>query len=94
VARERGVALPGDEPPPRTEARPMVSRATRLLPGLPDWFTALDTDRDGQVGLYEWKRAGRTLADFRRYDENADGFITPDECLRVVRMAGASESGK
>jgi hypothetical protein len=94
VARDRGVVLPGEEPPPRTEARPTVSRATRLPPGLPDWFSALDTDRDGQVGLYEWKRAGRTLADFRMYDANADGFITADECLRVVRMARASESGK
>jgi hypothetical protein len=90
VARERGVVLPGEE----LAARPTVYRAGRLPAELPDWFSALDTDLDGQVGLYEWKRDGGTVADFRRYDANTDGFTTAEECLRVVRMARASESGE
>jgi Ca2+-binding EF-hand superfamily protein len=43
-----------------------------LLPG--------DTDRDGQVGLYEWRRfSGRSLKEFQQLDQNQDGFVTPRE---------------
>jgi hypothetical protein len=39
--------------------------------GLPPWFNALDTDRDGQVSLQEWREAGKRLEDFRLYDLDA-----------------------
>jgi hypothetical protein len=46
---------------------------------LPPWFKELDTDRDGQVGLDEWRAAGRPVEEFSQYDLNGDGLITPDE---------------
>lgn len=43
-----------------------------------------DTDNDGQIGLYEWRRfAGHTLKEFRELDRNDDGFVTPAEVAAV-----------
>lgn len=42
-----------------------------------DWFSRMDKDSDGQIGIYEWP-AGK-LAEFRKLDRNGDGFITADE---------------
>jgi Ca2+-binding EF-hand superfamily protein len=53
--------------------------------GLPAWFDELDIDEDGQVSLPEWLLGGRTRDEFRVYDLNGDGFITPEEVLRVVK---------
>src|SRR5262249_44563864 len=50
--------------------------------GLPDWFTTLDTDKDGQVSLFEWRKAGRPTALFQEMDLNGDGLLTRDEYLR------------
>jgi len=55
--------------------------------GLPDWFDRLDTDMDGQVGLYEWRVGGRPVAAFRVMDLNDDGLLPPDEYNRYARMA-------
>lgn len=63
---------------------PMVYRAGQLPRGLPDWFVELDTDRDGQIGLYEWKKSGRPLEEFFSMDRNDDGFITADELRRYL----------
>jgi Ca2+-binding EF-hand superfamily protein len=64
----------------------VVSAASANLPqGLPPWFTVLDLDMDGQVGLYEWRMAGLNLNEFRKYDRNGDGLITPEEMLRQVK---------
>lgn len=57
-------------------------RFGKLPPGLPDWFAELDTDKDGQVGLYEWRAAGRKTADFNALDADGDGLIAPREWLR------------
>jgi hypothetical protein len=60
----------------------VVYRAGNLpLDKLPPWFAQLDTDRDGQIGLYEWRRAGKPLEDFRAMDRNNDGFLTVEEVL-------------
>ena len=48
---------------------------------MPEWFTKLDTDRDGQIGLYEWKKSGLPLGEFKMMDRNDDGFITVEEML-------------
>jgi Ca2+-binding EF-hand superfamily protein len=53
--------------------------------GLPAWFHELDTDRDGQIALYEWLKGGKDAEEFRKYDANGDGFITAQEVLRVLR---------
>src|SRR5262249_34213124 len=52
----------------------------------PSWFTDLDTDRDGQIGLYEWKKAGKDMAEFASLDLNNDGFITAEEWLRSQKL--------
>jgi hypothetical protein len=76
-------AMPGPEarPAEEEERRPVVYRAGRLPPGLPDWFTRLDSDADAQIGLYEWRHSGRSLEEFQRLDRNGDGFVIVEEML-------------
>jgi hypothetical protein len=75
-------------------------RYGKLPPGLPDFFTELDADKDGQVGLYEWRAAGRKTDEFTALDADGDGLITPREWLRgeaikaeVARLTAAGEGG-
>ena len=44
---------------------------------LPAQFRALDKNKDGQIGLYEWPR--EKFAEFGGFDKNKDGFLTPRE---------------
>jgi Ca2+-binding EF-hand superfamily protein len=67
---------------PEEARRPVVYRAGNLPKELPSWFKQLDTDNDGQIGLYEWKKAGRSIDEFLKIDRNNDGFLTVDEVLR------------
>jgi Ca2+-binding EF-hand superfamily protein len=79
------------QPPTRdTEGRLSRFRYGNLPPEVPSWFTELDTDRDCQVGLYEWVKADRSPDDFRRWDHNDDGFITVREVL--LYLARQSEA--
>jgi hypothetical protein len=59
---------------------------------MPAWFMEYDTDKDGQVALWEWKEKGGDLEKFREWDLNGDGFITPDEVLRLTRQQNAVAS--
>jgi hypothetical protein len=77
---------PGFMPVPE-EKKTAVYRFGSLPKDLPDWFVKLDTDKDSQVGLYEWRKAGRDLAEFRDFDINGDGLITVDEGLLPSRIA-------
>jgi hypothetical protein len=61
-------------------------RAGKLPPNMPAWFTQLDTDHDGQIGLYEWKAGGRPIEEFERMDLNNDGFLTPHEVMRALGL--------
>jgi len=72
-------AMPEDE-----DARPPVYRAGKLPKGLPPWFEELDTDKDGQVALYEWRKGGLRLEGFASIDRNDDGFVTIEEVIRYV----------
>ena len=74
---------------------PVVYRPGKLPKELPAWFTQIDTDQDGQIGLYEWKASGRTLQEFDEIDRNKDGFLTVDEVLRFVNKGkeGNGQSG-
>jgi hypothetical protein len=86
VQAERSAARgsPADEPTQATEPKPAVYRAGKLPPGIPDWFAQLDTDGDGQIGLYEWKNSGRPLREFEGMDRNGDGFLTIEEVMHAV----------
>jgi Ca2+-binding EF-hand superfamily protein len=79
------------------DARPVVFRAGKLPKELPPWFKELDTDKDGQVALYEWRRAGKDLDEFLEWDRNNDGFITAEEALykqRLIQVASAQSKSQ
>jgi hypothetical protein len=82
-----GLSFPSFAPasapaPAQEERKPQVYRSDNLPKELPPWFKQLDTDHDMQIGLYEWKAAGRSIEEFMRIDRNNDGFLTVDEVLR------------
>jgi Ca2+-binding EF-hand superfamily protein len=88
----RGGGGPGPEgtdqrPPSELDKKVVVLRAGKLGDAMPDWFQDYDLDGDAQVALWEWKEKGGDLAKFREWDLNGDGFITPDEVLRVLALA-------
>jgi EF hand len=72
------------------EKRPVVYRARKLPKDLPKWFIELDQDGDGQISLAEWRRAGKSLEEFAKYDRNDDGLLTPAEVLRYEALAKAA----
>jgi Ca2+-binding EF-hand superfamily protein len=78
--RDRGAEDP-EEP-----RRPVVYRAGNLPRDFP--YASLDEsgDKDGQVGLYEWKNAGKRISEFQSLDLNKDGFLTVDEYYRYRRQ--------
>ena len=65
------------------DKRPTVLRAGKLPKEL-RWFEDLDLDKDGQIALWEWRRAGKDIDEFATYDRNDDHFITPEEALRIT----------
>jgi hypothetical protein len=69
----------------RTGAFALSVRLGALPEGLPPWFQALDKDGDGQITLQEWRKSGRPLAEFRRYDLNGDGMVTAEEVARYLK---------
>ena len=87
--------LPGEEPDP---PRPEVYRFGKLPQGLPAYFTEGDSDKDGQIGLYEWvQKFGSeeaSLAEFKALDLNRDGLLTAEEYLRAKKNAPPAEPGK
>ena len=88
LAERLGVDIVEEPPIVIRDIRPLVYHADFLPEGLPSWFSQLDTDRDGQVGLYEWKAAGRDVTEFLQFDLNGDGLLTPEETLRAMRLGG------
>src|SRR5262249_52707128 len=72
--RPRNEDDPGAEPEQTERKRPTVVRAGNMPRDFP--FADLDRDQDGQIGLYEWKEAGRPIAQFLSMDLNNDGFLT------------------
>jgi Ca2+-binding EF-hand superfamily protein len=75
------------------DKRPTVFRAGKLPEGLPDWFAKYDTDGDGQVGLYEWRKGGKPIAEFQLMDRNGDGLLTAEEVLWYYKLQAAKNGG-
>jgi hypothetical protein len=73
------------------EERPVAMRYGKLPGGLPGWYDEFDTDKDGQVSLYEWRLGRKTISDFNTIDLNGDGLITADEYLRFSRQSKIDE---
>lgn len=81
-----------EEPPPRKSMR-WHTAWERLPKGLPKWFYEIDIDEDGQIEMWEWAEdwteEGWTTEDveeFKKYDLNDDGIITPEEVLKVEKL--------
>jgi Ca2+-binding EF-hand superfamily protein len=66
----------------KTDGKP----AAKAGSGLPDWFTTLDLDNDKQISLFEWRQAGRPVAEFQDMDLNGDGLLTAEEYLRWAKL--------
>jgi Ca2+-binding EF-hand superfamily protein len=90
AAGEIRLNLPAHALPPAARAaaetaKPAAAKAAAKSM-LPDWWAELDTDRDGQIGLYEWRMAGLPMAQFREMDLDRDGLLTPMEYLAYCKM--------
>ncbi len=74
---------PLSSPKPRADSTrdPRPTRHSRVTRDLPEQYREQDTDRDGQIGFYEWPRG--KFAEFFKLDRNSDGFLTPRELIRA-----------
>ena len=83
-ARERDSAAPGESYRVTGESTAVrITRDTERLPkGLPDWFARNDANEDGQISMAEFAVSwtDSKLDEFKKYDTNHDGIITPQEC--------------
>lgn len=61
---------------------------------LPKWFGETDADRDGQLALFEWRKAGRALNLFMEMDLDGDGLLTKEEYLRYVVVKEKAEEAE
>jgi len=81
------------------DSRPVVLRYGKLPKELPDWFDKLDTNQDGLVSLGEWRKADKSFEEFKAFDRNEDGLLTPEEVLRYLaehngtQIAGTNGTG-
>lgn len=77
----QGVALQassGSKPTSSSKSAP--SKPLRTTVDLNQEFIPHDSDKDGQIGLYEWRINNPTkLSEFFVMDLNGDGFLTPRE---------------
>lgn len=67
------------------EEKPVAMRYGKLPKNLPSWFEDLDTDKNGQIEMFEWRKDRRDMKEFTDMDLNGDGLITADEYLRFAR---------
>jgi len=85
--------LPGEQPSRIEQPRPSLPPIQPSKPEttkLPKWFIEVDTDDDGQIGLYEWKHVDLIVAEFVAMDRNGDGFLTEGEILSFLKSHPAA----
>lgn len=64
----------------------------RLTQSLPEDYSELDIDFDGQIALYEWMKTRRQELDgFDARDSNGDGMLTPSELHSFAEISEQSE---
>ena len=64
----------------------------KLPKDLPEWFTQLDTNNDGQVSLMEWLKGNKAASEFLKMDRNDDGLLTAEEVLYFNQQQNGGES--
>lgn len=73
--------------------RPVVYRFGKLPKDFP--YSGLDKDEDGQISLYEWRTASKSVDEFLDRDLNGDGFLTAEEWLRGTKSSlGGADAKK
>jgi Ca2+-binding EF-hand superfamily protein len=72
-----------------------VAPHDRLPRGLEDWFIDADANLDGQVAMSEFASSfdEAVIKNFREFDLNNDGIITPQECLAADKDGAEYEGG-
>jgi len=73
------------------DERPTIYRYGKLPREFEKEYGSLDSDKDGQIGLYEWRAASREVDTFVKMDLNGDGLLTAEEYIRYTKSA-SSES--
>ncbi|QGQ24587.1 hypothetical protein F1728_18660 [Gimesia benthica] len=70
----------GDSRSHSSSSQKEPSKPVRTTVDLNSDFVPHDTDQDGQIGLYEWRKNNPgKLSEFFSMDLNGDGFLTPKE---------------
>jgi Ca2+-binding EF-hand superfamily protein len=101
-SRYGGTGPTNDYRPPGGSARagsrdetkaPLIYRSNNLPRELPAWFRTVDSNQDAQISLHEWRRSGRSIAEFQQMDRNGDGFLTVEEVLYYLRQRGELTAG-
>ncbi len=81
----------GDDNKKQEEVKDVAIRYGTLPKEAPSFFTDLDTDKDAQVALYEWRNSGSDIREFTAMDLNSDGLVTYDEYSRFKRLEAERE---
>jgi len=92
----------GDSNADTAESYRFKTLGERLPEGLPEWFKSNDGNGDGQIMMSEYAKNwnAQMLDSFDKFDFNADGVITPEECLDGIDEgatyggAGGSSRGR
>jgi Ca2+-binding EF-hand superfamily protein len=82
----------GPDQPEDDERKHTFYTRKKLPKEMPPWFVQLDTDEDGQIGVYEWRKSKMPMAMFLEIDRNGDGFLTIEEVLHYVHIHNPSSN--